>query len=730
MKIENDSRNCSHNDGQNDNQNDGKNDNKNDVPNCVQNGDRNDSHIKVQKRDVQVNRGIPLISRELLFGNPDRMTTRISPDGRNISFLAPKDGVLNVWVADAQKPQTARPVTDDVSRGIRAYFWAYTGRHILYLQDQNGDENWRIYSVDLESGKTRDLTAFEGVRAVVSAISPRHPSEIVIGLNRRDPEYHDLYRLNIETGEMSLLIENREFSGFEIDDDYRVRLATKMTADGGSETFIFSSQGTWQSYMKIGMEDALTTGFAGFDKSNDCIYFIDSRGRDTAALYQLDLQTGKSTLLAEDPKSDLSGLMVHPTERNLQAVAFCYQRIEWRIHDSVIKPDFDLLHSADVGDMTVISRSLDDQTWIVVYSGDDRPARYYYYDRKSGQVSFLFTDKEKLQGQPLAKMIPAIIKSRDGLDLLSYYTLPVEIDRDCDGLPDNGPLPMVLYVHGGPWARDYWGLSPIHQWLANRGYAVLSVNFRGSTGLGKNFINAGNLEWGQKMHDDLIDAVNWSIEMGIADPERIAIMGGSYGGYAALAGLTFSPGTFACAVDIVGPSNLITLLNTIPPYWKPEVEQFTKRVGDFRTEEGKRLLEERSPINFIERIERPLLIGQGANDPRVKQNESDQIVRAMQARGLPVTYVLYRDEGHGFARPENRLSFYAIAEAFLAKHLKGRFQPIGQDFAGASLTVSAGAEDVPGLVSALDEKRLDGKTNDNGSISRQLSVRIDKPKKL
>lgn len=669
---------------------------------------RNDSQIKCQKKDAQVNNGVSLIPRELLFGNPDRITARISPDARMISFLAPKDGVLNVWVADAQRPQTARPVTDDVRRGIRAYFWAYTGRHILYLQDQNGDENWRIYSVDLESGKTQDLTAFEGVRAMVFALSPKHPSEIVIGLNRRDPEHHDLYRLNIETGEMKLLIENREFSGFEIDDEYRVRLATRMTADGGSEIFISRSQGIWEPYLKIEMEDALTTGFAGFDKSNDCIYFIDSRGRNTAALYQLDLQTSKSTLLADDARSDLSGLMVHPTERNLQAVAFCYQRIEWRIHDPAIKPDFDLLNSTDVGDMTVISRSLDDRTWIVVFSRDDGPARYYYYDRESGQVSFLFTDKEKLHGQLLTKMTPAIIKSRDGLDLLSYYSLPKESDRNCDGLPDNGPLPMVLYVHGGPWARDYWGLSPIHQWLANRGYAVLSVNFRGSTGLGKNFINAGNLEWGRKMHDDLIDSVNWSIEMGIADPKRIAIMGGSYGGYAALSGLTFTPGTFACAVDIVGPSNLITLLNTIPPYWKPEIEQFTKRVGDFRTEEGRRLLEERSPLNFVERIERPLLIGQGANDPRVKQNESDQIVGAMLSKGLPVTYVLYQDEGHGFARPENRLSFYAIAEAFLAKHLGGKFQPIGQDFAGASLTVSAGADGVPGLASALDEKR-DGK---------------------
>ncbi|MGV8089964.1 MAG: alpha/beta hydrolase family protein, partial [Methanothrix sp.] len=290
--------------------------------------------------------------------------------------------------------------------------------------------------------------------------------------------------------------------------------------------------------------------------------------------------------------------------------------------------------------------------------------------------------------------------TRDGLDMVCYYTLPPESDGDGDGLPDE-PLPLVLYVHGGPWGRDYWGFDSTHQWLANRGYAVLSVNFRGSTGLGKDFINAGNLEWGRKMHDDLIDAVNWSVQNRIADPDKIAIMGGSYGGYAALAGITFTPETFACAVDIVGPSNLITLMETIPPYWKPEIEQFTKRVGDFRTEEGRKLLRDRSPLSYVDRISRPLLIGQGANDPRVKQNESDQIVRAMQAKGLPVTYVLYADEGHGFARPENRLSFYAITEAFLREHLGGRYQPIGQDFAGANLTVPAGSNQVTGLEEAL-----------------------------
>jgi dipeptidyl aminopeptidase/acylaminoacyl peptidase len=657
----------------------------------------------VDARAEQNRNNSSLISRDLLFGNPDRITTRISPDGSWLSFLAPKDGVLNVWVGRADSPETAKPVTNDTYRGIRSYTWTYTNQHILYLQDSNGDENWRIYSVNLSSGKILDLTPFKGVRAEIRALSPKHAQEVIIGLNKRDPEYHDLYRLNIETGNMTLVLENKEFSSFEIDDDFRVRLASNMTPDGGSDVFMPAENGSWKPFQKIGMEDVLTTGFSGFNKSNDLIYLIDSRGRNTAALYALNLHTNESTFLAEDPKSDLTGMMIHPTEKNVQAVAFYYDRIQWKILDPSIQQDIDLLRNIEEGDMTVVSRSLDDKVWIVVFARDNGPARYYNYDHEKKLAKFLFTDREKLAGLPLARMIPAVIKSRDGLDLVCYYTLPVQSDGNGDGLPEK-PLPMVLYVHGGPWARDYWGLDSLHQWLANRGYAVLSVNFRGSTGLGKNFINAGNLEWGRKMHDDLIDAVNWSVQQKIADPEKIAIMGGSYGGYAALAGLTFTPDIFACAVDIVGPSNLITLLETIPPYWKPEIEQFTKRVGDFRTEPGKKLLVERSPLSYVERIERPLLIGQGANDPRVKQNESDQIVKAMQAKGLPVTYVLYADEGHGFARPENRLSFYAIAEAFLAEHLGGSFQPIGQDFTGSNLTVPAGAGEVPGLAQALEGK--------------------------
>jgi len=644
----------------------------------------------------------PLIPRSLLFGNPDRITARISPDGSKISFLAPHNGVLNVWVGPSGDPKSAKPVTSDASRGIRSYAWAFTSRHIIYLQDKNGDENWRIHCVLLDSGEIKDLTPFEGVRSQIQALSPKFPKEAIIGLNKRDPEYHDLFHLNIETGELTPFLENREFAGFDIDDNFHLRMASKMTPDGGTEVFRRTGD-SWESFWKVGMEDALTTGTIGFNKAGDRVYLIDSRDRNTAALYIFGLDDAEKELIAEDPRADFGGCMVHPTEKYVQAVAFNYERLHWRVLDPSVAATFDILRQLEDGDMTVVSRTLDDKTWIVAYSVDDGPLRYYFYDRSQKRATFLFTDKEKMQGQPLAKMFPVVIKARDGLDLVSYYTLPKGSDCNGDGRPDRA-LPMVLYVHGGPWGRDYWGFDPIHQWLANRGYAVLCVNFRGSTGFGKNFINAGNLEWGRKMHDDLVDAVNWAVSSGIADPGKVAIMGGSYGGYATLAGLTLTPHLFACGVDIVGPSNLITLLETIPPYWKPAIEQFTTRVGDFRTEEGRALLKERSPLTYADRIVRPLLIGQGANDPRVKQNEADQIVKAMQEKGLPVTYILYPDEGHGFARPENRLSFYAVAEAFLAEHLGGRFEPIGKDFEGASLCVPAGAGEVPGLAEALESK--------------------------
>ncbi|HEY6437419.1 MAG TPA: S9 family peptidase, partial [Ignavibacteriaceae bacterium] len=484
--------------------------------------------------------------------------------------------------------------------------------------------------------------------------------------------------------------------------DYNIRYALENTPDGGMEIFIPNGVDDWKSFDKIPMEDALTTSPIDFNKTGDVLYMIDSRGRNTAALMSVNLNTGEKKLIYENPNADLSNIMIHPTEKTIEAAASDYLRTEWELFDESIKPDMEYLNGITEGDMNVTDRSLDDNFWAVSYVKDDGPVNYYIYDRAAKNAKFLFTNRKTLEEVKLAKMYPVIIKSRDGLDLVSYLTLPY--GSNSDEYHPSKPLPMVLFVHGGPWSRDSWGYNSYHQWLANRGYAVLSVNFRGSTGLGKDFINAANMEWGGKMHDDLIDAVNWAVDEGIAQKDKIAIMGGSYGGYSTLIGLTFTPDVFACGVDIVGPSNIITLMETIPPYWLPMINMFTSRVGDFRTEEGKKFLESRSPLFFVDKIKKPLLIGQGANDPRVKQSEADQIVKAMREKNIPVSYVLYPDEGHGFARPENRMSFNAVTEIFLSQFLGGRVEPIGNDFEGSSITVPTGAENIPDLNLALGTK--------------------------
>jgi dipeptidyl aminopeptidase/acylaminoacyl peptidase len=641
-----------------------------------------------------------IIPRQILFGNPDRAMARLSPDGQQLAYLAPLDGVLNVWAGPADKPDEMKPVTDDTGRGIRMYSWAYTNEHILYIQDKDGDENWHLYSVNLNSGEIKNLTPLEGVQAQVQASSPESPEEIIVGLNDRNVQLHDLYRININSGERQLIQQNDGFMSFVLDENYQVRYANRPRPDGGFDMLKTTDDDEWPMFMEVPGAELLTTNVIGFNRTGDTLYMTLSRGRDTAALYAVDPETGATSLLAEDTRADAGDVMLHPTRKHLQAVSFNYVRKEWRLLDKTIEKELAFLKTVADGDVEIVSRTLDDQTWLVAYLMDNGPVRYYRFVRGKMVADFLFTDRPALENQPLVKMHSAVIRSRDGLDLVSYYTLPPGSDSDGDGRPDQ-PLPAALFVHGGPWARDQWGYHAYHQWLANRGYAVLGINFRGSTGFGKAFVNAGDMEWGAAMHDDLLDGVAWAVEKGIADPERVAITGGSYGGYATLAGLTFTPEAFACGVDIVGPSNLITLVESIPPYWQPMIELFTNRMGDHRTEEGRALLKERSPLTYVDSIQRPLLIGQGANDPRVKQAESDQIVEAMQEKEIPVTYVLYPDEGHGFARPENNMSFTAVIEAFLAPILGGRYEPVGSDFEGSSISVLAGAEEVPGLAESL-----------------------------
>lgn len=644
--------------------------------------------------------GTDLIPRRLFFGNPDRAVVRVSPDGSKLAFIAPVEGVLNVWVGPLYAPDEARPVTRDTRRGIRQYFWTYTNDAIVYLQDRDGDEDWHLYRVDLNSGEILDLTPLEGIHATVQGVSHRHPEEVLVGLNDRDKRFHDLYRVHIATGDRHLLLRNDEYAAFVTDDDYAVRAGVVFTPDATAVVYRFGEDGARDPLITIGPEDAMTTNPIGTDKTGTVIYLLDSRGRDTAALVTADLATGETSVLAEDPVADIADVLMHPTERTLQAYAVNHTKTEWHALDPCVAADLQRLREVSDGELSIDGRTLDDMLWTVSYNEDDGPLRYYLYDRRLGTVQYLFSNRRELEGLPLATMRPVVIQARDGLELVSYLTLPRGTDADGDGLPDSA-LPLVLLVHGGPWSRDVWGYHPIHQWLANRGYAVLSVNYRGSTGFGKAFVNASNREWAGRMHDDLVDAVQWAVAAGVADPSRVAIMGGSYGGYATLVALTFTPDLFACGVDIVGPSSLLTLIENVPEYWVPMLPLLTDRIGDPTTPEGRELLLERSPLTYVERIRRPLLIGQGANDPRVKQQESDQIVKAMQDKGIPVTYVLYPDEGHGFARPENRLSFFAVTEAFLAEYLGGRVEPIGDDFSGSTIECPAGAEGVSGLAEAL-----------------------------
>lgn len=658
-----------------------------------------------------------LIKRQLLFGNPERSAVQLSPDGKQLSYLAPKDGVMNVYVGPADKPSEAKAVTNEKQRPVRFYFWAENSKFVLYMQDKGGDENFHVNAVDLEKGETKDLTPFDGVQARVVKLSPKKKDHVLVGLNNRDKKYHDLHLIDVRTGKSELVMQNDEYSGYVVDYDMNPRYATKSVAGGAEEVHFVEKPAKAKDpkadkdkkdvpapkvFTKIPYEDSLATGIIGFDLSGKTLYVVDTRGRDTAALTVADQKTGAVKPIAEDAKADIEDFLVDPKTKAIQAVASAYERQKWTAIDKSIAGDLEALAKVTDGDFEVLSRSDDDKRWVVAYTVSDGPVRYYLYDRAKKKADFLFTNRPELEKVKLSKMLPRVIKARDGLDLVSYLTIPAAADPDGDGVP-NKALPMVLVVHGGPWARDSWGLNSNHQWLASRGYAALSVNYRGSTGFGKKFVNAANKEWAGKMHDDLIDAVNWAVEKKIADKAQVAIMGGSYGGYATLVGLTFTPDTFACGVDIVGPSNLLTLLSSIPPYWEPLVEQFTNRVGDHRTDEGKKLLTERSPLSRVDKIQKPLLIAQGANDPRVKQAESDQIVTAMQSKKIPVTYVLYPDEGHGFARPENRTSFYAVAETFLAQCLAGPYEPIGADFKGATITVPAGADQVYGLSDALKQ---------------------------
>ena len=644
---------------------------------------------------------VPLIPRTSLFGNPVKSAGKISPDGKSFAFIAPRDGVMNLWVAPIDNVAAAKPLTAETKRPIRQYFWSPDSKQLLFINDAGGDENFLLYGVDINTAAVRSLTPFQKTRVRLIQVSPDVPDRILVGINNRDAKWHDVYSLDLASGKLTpVLMNTGDYANFIADQKLVIRAASKARDDGGADYYrVAGNEVEATPFESVGLDDSLTTDPIGYTSDGKTLYWIDSRNRETAALIAQDVATGARTVIASDPRADIGGAIADPRTGKVLAYGVEYLRNEWKPLDATVGADVAFLEKQLKGDIAVTSQTLDNSKWTVAVDPVTAPSSVWLFDRGTRALTKLYTGRPALEGMPLVAMHPVEIKSRDGKILPSYLTLPPGSDADGDGRP-NAPVPLVLLVHGGPWGRDSYGYDGLHQLLANRGYAVLATNFRASTGFGKSFVKAGDLQWGRAMHDDLIDATDWAIANGVTSPDKVAIMGGSYGGYATLAGVTMTPDKFACGVDIVGPSNLETLLKTIPPYWTAIRTQFYKRMGDPNTAEGLALLKERSPLYYADKITKPLLIGQGANDPRVNVAESEQIVDAMKSRSIPVTYVVFPDEGHGFARPANNLAFYGITEQFLGKCLGGRAEALGNDVRQSSAKVEEGAGLVPGLSAA------------------------------
>ncbi len=640
-----------------------------------------------------------LIPRRTLVSE-DHVRVLISPDGKQLGWLALSGHARNVWVAPVDAPENARQVTQEASRNIGWWEWHPTGTQIVYALDRAGGENSHLYLVDLPSGETRDLTPYEGVKSTLVNIGGRDLHHIAVAMNDRDPKLQDLYRVDLASGERTLMAKNEgDFTSWIVDGRLRLTGAHRANADGSLDVLFFDEkQQTYRVLLHVPFEDGFGTETIATE--GPITYLKDSRGRNTSALVAFDTKTGASQLIADDPRADVGYVLMN---KRPQAVSFNYDHTRWQVLDPAVQADFDYLATLAQGDLSIASRTPDNKRWIVSYRESNRPRLYYRYDRSptpgvAGTATLLFSQPSAIAELRLPTTQPVVIRSRDGLDLESYVTLPLTADPSA-GKPVH-PLPMVLWVHGGPNDREGWGFDDNAQWLANRGYAVLKVNFRGSTGFGKNFLNAGNKEYGGTMQNDLLDAVKWAIETGIADPKRIALAGPGYGGYATLVGLTSTPETFACGVDIYGISNLVTRLDTLP-FTLPSGSWETRRVGDPTTVDGRSLLLEHSPITHAGAIEKPLLVFQGSRDERIVQAQSDTLVEAMKAAGLPVTYALYPDEGHGFSRQENVVSMLAVTELFLAQCLGGSYEPMGTDLTGSTITFPWGAEYLTGLSAAL-----------------------------
>ncbi|HET9166076.1 MAG TPA: S9 family peptidase [Candidatus Angelobacter sp.] len=612
---------------------------------------------------------MPLIPRSILFGNPQYVSPRISPDGKLLAYLAPSKGVMNVWVRTVGKTDD-RAITKDHKRGIYFFQWQQDSQAIIYRQDQDGDENWHFYQIALEIPVTRDLTPFVGVRAELITVSPPLPNEILVGMNMKNPELFDVYRIQLQTGAVTFDTKNPGNVVTWIADSMgRVRAAVAEDESGGSK--LLTREPNTQEWRETATFSADETEITGgtFTQQDRHLMVKSSLGANTARLVDFDLATGKQSVIAEDPVFDVEDSLFDPIRRKLQAVGFYRERREWKVLDPSFTADFEALKRLNPGDFRIENRDQKDQIWIVRYDQDVAPPVFYLYNRATRMAEMLFSSAPELSKYTLASVEPFTFQARDGMRLYGYATHPPGARK--------GPLPTVMLVHDGPWGRDRWGFYPAAQWLANRGYVVLQVNFRGSTGYGKAYLNAGDREWGGKMHTDILDAKQWAVAQGYTDPQKTCIMGDSYGGYEVLIALAFSPHAFACGIESFGPSDLNTLVHSFPPYWKPEIAMFHKRVGNESTEPD--FLRARSPLSKAQEITAPLLIVQGANDVRVKKSESDQIVASLRQKGKPVQYLVMPNEGHGFFRPGNRLKFYAAAENFLATYLGGRIEAPAQE---------------------------------------------------
>ena len=635
--------------------------------------------------------GVELIPIDILMGNPEKIRARLSPNGEYMSYVAPWEGVMNLWLK-MPEGEDDRLLTQDTGQGIGMYYWSYNNEQIIFTQDADGDENHRVYAVDVSSGETELLTPADPdvdhpVQARILMDSPDYPDIMMIGLNKRDARVHDLYKLNIRTGDIGYIQEADPAQRYWlIDHDMEVRGYVRSEDDGGRTAMIRDDEsGEFESILYWSADDGRGSGVWGFTPDNKGLYLVDSRERNAAALVEYDLETGESKVLASDPIYDVDDIEFHPGNHTAEAAIFIKDRQYYQVFDSSFNDGLKALHKFKDGDIDIVSRTVDDEKWMVAYVNDDGPIEYYIYDRTANDFTFVFVHQPALSDLPLVHMKPIEYTARDGLQIHGYLTLPMHWE---------GPGPMVMYVHGGPWSRTIWGLNSLGQMMANRGYAFLQIDFRGSSGYGKDFLNAGNREWGAAMQDDVSDGVQWAIDEGIAESDKVVIFGGSYGGYATLAGVTYSPELYAAGIALFGPSNMESFLNSTPPYWTTYRKEQDIRIGRLpRYEEGDRegemkdeadwtdadkvdidFLRSRSPLYFVDNVICPMQIFQGANDPRVVKAESDQFVEAMIARGLDVDYVVYENEGHGFRYPENRLDYMHRVDLFLARILDGRYE--------------------------------------------------------